>query len=54
MLFRSRWQQRLPELIWNGELKQPDARARIDRHGFMELTLFAGILVCMVLMRFGL
>ena len=54
MVHAGRWQQRLPELIWSGELKRPEARARIDRHGFMELAIFAGILACMVLMRFGL
>jgi len=53
MAHAGRWRQRLPELIWNGELRHPEARARIDRHGFMELTIFAGILACMVLMRFG-
>ncbi|HEV2112188.1 MAG TPA: hypothetical protein VGT99_12595 [Gammaproteobacteria bacterium] len=54
MVHSGRWRQRLPELIWNGELKRPEARARIDRHGFMELAIFAGILACMVLMRFDL
>lgn len=53
MVHAGRWQQQLPELIWNGELRGPEAQARVDRHGLMELTLFAGVLVCMVLMRFG-
>jgi len=54
MVHGGRWQQRLPELIWNGEFRQPGAQAQVDRHGLMELTLFAGILACMVLMRFGI
>ena len=53
MAHAGRWQRQLPELIWNGDLRGPAAQARVDRHGVMELTLFAGILVCMVLMRFG-
>jgi len=53
MVHSGRWQERLPELIWNGDLKGPAAQARVDRHGLMELAMFAGILVCMVLMRFG-
>ena len=53
MVHSGRWQQRLPELIWNGDLKGSEAQARVDRHGLMELALFAGIVVCMVLMRFG-
>lgn len=53
MAHTDRWQRRLPELIWNGDLKRPEAQARVDRHGLMALTLFAGVLACMVLMRFG-
>ncbi len=53
MAHADRWQRQLPELIWNGDLRGREAQARVDRHGVMELTLFAGILACMVLMRFG-
>ncbi len=49
-----RWYGKLPELIWNGDLKQPEAEARINRHGLISLLAFSGILVCMVLLRFGL
>lgn len=48
------WRRKLPELIWNGDLKQPAARAHIDRHALMELAIFAGIVACMAMMRFGL
>lgn len=48
------WHKRMPELIWNEELKGPEAKALIDRHGLVSLVLFLGIIACMVLMRFGL
>lgn len=54
MVHSGRWYHRLPELIWNGDFKRGEARARVDRQGLASLTVFSGILACMVLMRFGL
>lgn len=54
MVHSGRWYARLPALIWEGELKHPQARALVDRQGLANITIFSGILACMVLMRFGL
>ncbi|HET7176584.1 MAG TPA: hypothetical protein VFK21_11330 [Gammaproteobacteria bacterium] len=48
------WHKRMPELIWNEELKGAEAKRLIDRHGLVSLVLFLGIIACMVLMRLGL
>ncbi len=49
-----RWARRLPELIWDGELRRPRARALVQQNAFIALAIFTAILVCMVLLRFGL
>ena len=54
LVHSGRWYRRLPELIWNGDFKRGEVRARVDRQGLASLTVFSGILACMVLMRFGL
>ncbi len=40
--------------IWDGDAFRPDAAAYLKRTNAVILTLFAVILLCMVLMRFGL
>ena len=48
------WERRVGELVWAGDVLRPGAVRRVSVQCTLELGAFAAILVCMVLMAFGL
>lgn len=46
--------RKLPAMVWEGDRFRTDAAAYLRRSYALSLGLFAAVLACMVLMRFGL
>src|SRR5690606_39581241 len=45
--------RKLPAMVWEGDRFRTDAAAYLRRSYALSLGLFAAVLACMVLMRFG-